>query len=112
MAKLYLDENVDAELCDLLIAYGHDVVSVFKAGKSGDSDEAVMTFASNENRAVVTHNRRHFLRLHKTHAMDHSGIIVCTYDPDLNALALHIHEAVTQHEPLAGKLIRVIRTNP
>lgn len=112
MARFYLDENIDLSLCQLLIDYGHDVLTVLDASRSSDSDDAVLAFAIEDERIVVTHNRRHFKRLHKTHEGRHCGIVICTYDPDLDALALHIHEAITANEPVAGKMIRVVRSNP
>lgn len=112
MARLYLDENIDTSLCLPLIEYGHDVITVLDAGNSGDSDEAILKYAIENTRAVVTHNRRHFMRLHKAHEEIHCGIVICTYDPDLVMLALHIHEALDTNEPIENKLIRVTRTNP
>ena len=49
-----------------------------------------MAFATAESRIVLTLNRRHFIRLHQA-MPDHRGIIVCTYDPDFEALAGRIH---------------------
>jgi Protein of unknown function (DUF433) len=40
--------------------------------------------------AVVTFNRRHFIRLH-TEISAHAGIVVCTRDNDMAALADRIH---------------------
>ena len=43
------------------------------------SDRQVLEFATTNGRAVVTLNRRHFVRLHLEHPT-HAGIVVCTYD--------------------------------
>jgi hypothetical protein len=42
-------------------------------------------------RAVVTLNRRHFIRM-PAEVSSHAGIIVCTRDDDMMALADRIHD--------------------
>jgi hypothetical protein len=81
---------------------------VHELGREGDPDEHVLVFAISDDRAVTTHNRRHFKRLH-ARISDHSGIIICTFDPDTAGLAQRIHQAIIANEPLHGKLIRVHR---
>jgi hypothetical protein len=82
-------------------------LTVQEAGYSGQAvpDAQVLDFAREQERAVITLNRKHFLRLHQERP-DHSGIIVCTFDPDFSGQAHRIHEALKGEEPLAGKLIR------
>jgi hypothetical protein len=50
-------------------------------------------------RAVVTFNRRHFIRLH-TEVPSHAGLIVRTRDDDVTALADRIHRLIlsTAHQ--------------
>lgn len=60
------------------------------------------------DRVILTLNRRHFIRLHRDQS-DHCGIIVCTFDPDFAALALRIHEAVSERPGLPSQLIRINR---
>ena len=55
----------------------------------GTPDDRVLATAVIEDRVVITHNRRHFIRLHLRNA-EHAGIIVCTADNDLTALAARI----------------------
>ena len=42
----------------------------------------MLAFAVSENRAVLTQNRRYFMRLHSLQS-DHTGIIVCRGEDDL-----------------------------
>jgi hypothetical protein len=72
-------------------------------------DAEVLEFATGEGRAVVTRNRRHFVRLHHDQP-GHAGITVYTFGPDFTALARRIYEAVEPYADLAGTHIRVNRT--
>ena len=64
MALLYADEDFDFEVVELLRQLGHDVVTVQEAGKRGGADVQVLQDAAVKCRAVLTFNRRHFVRLH------------------------------------------------
>ena len=108
MARLYADEQFPLPVVQILRDFGHNVLTVQEAEKAGDSDAEVLAFAVNENRAVLTQNRRHFIKLH-LEKPNHDGIIVCTEDRDLKSLAQRINEAVSQQESLTNKLIRVNR---
>ena len=110
MARVYSNENFPLPVVEKLRALGHDVLTVQEAGKSDQAidDTEVLAFATQENRAVLTLNRRHFIRLHRADS-DHSGIIVCTFDPEFNAQAQRVHEAIIDLSSLAGQLIRVNR---
>ena len=79
-------------------------------GNAGDAvpDTEVLRFATAENRAVLTLNRKDFICLHQQSPI-HAGIIVCTSDPDFPAQAEHIHQAIAADGDLAGKLLRVNR---
>jgi hypothetical protein len=61
--------------------------------RQGFSDAQVLAFAISQTRAVITFNRRHFIRLHR-HVQPHYGIIVCTDDRDWIALAARVHQAI------------------
>ena len=71
----------------------------------------MLAFAVSENRAVLTLNRRHFIRLHSLQS-DHAGIIVCKADQDLARMATNINEAISSLATLTGQLIRVYRSGP
>lgn len=110
MARLFADENFPFPVVEALRHIGHDVVTVRDAGKAGQSltDNAILEFATADQRAVLTLNRRHFVRLHETEP-SHAGIIVCSLDLDFEGQAARIDQAVAMHESLAGRLIRVNR---
>lgn len=110
MAQLYSNENFPLPVVDELRRFGHDVMTIQEAGKAEKStpDEEVLAFASVQGRAVLTLNRRHFIRLHREKS-DHAGIIVCTFDPDFAAQARRIHAAIASERQLSGQLIRVNR---
>ena len=69
-------------------------------------DPDVLDFAKSEGRAVLTLNRKHFIRLH-VQTPDHAGIIACTFDAAFSAQAQRIHDAVQREATLTGKLLRV-----
>jgi hypothetical protein len=75
------------------------------------TDEEVLSFAASQGRAVLTLNRRDFVRLHTAHP-DHAGIIVCTQDADLNGQAKRIDQSLVATHNLAGQLLRIVRPNP
>ncbi len=108
MASLYADEQFPLPVVKLLRTLGHDVLTVQEAGNAGLPDPDVLAFAVSNNRAVLTQNRRDFMRLHRLQP-DHTGIIVCTDDQNLERLATRIHQAISTEETLKGKLIRVVR---
>jgi hypothetical protein len=110
MASLYTDEHFPLPVIELLRTFGHDVLTAQEAGNANlrIPDENVLAFAVSHGRAVLTQNRRHFIRLHNQQP-DHAGIIVCTRDLNWERLATRINEAIATEEILRGKLIRVNR---
>lgn len=110
MARLYTNENFPFPAAAALRQRGHDVVTSHDAGQSNQAiaDADVLSFATASERAVVTLNRRHFVRLHAERPR-HAGIIVCTFDPDFDALASRVHEAIKDADSLIEHLVRVNR---
>ncbi len=110
MARLYSNENFPLPVVEELRRLGHDVLTTQDTGEAGraKSDDAILGFASDAGRAVLTLNRRHFVRLHGERP-DHAGIVVSSVDLDSAALAERIHRAMEANAPLAGKLVRVNR---
>jgi hypothetical protein len=108
VARFYADENFPRPVVEALRLLGHDVLTAHEAGQANQKilDPAVLAFAHARERAVLTINRKHFIRLHHAGA-EHSGIIACTEDPLFGELALRIDEA-TRGE-LRGQLIRINR---
>ncbi len=110
MARLYSNENFPLPVVEELRRLGHDVLTIQEAGQANQEfpDEAVLSFAAENNRAVLTINRMHFISLHKSNAT-HQGIIVCSIDLDFARQARRIDEAIQSHNTLAGILMRVNR---
>jgi hypothetical protein len=110
MASLYSNENFPLQVVEALRKIEHDVLTSLEAGQANQSidDDAVLIFATQLNRTLLTINRHDFIREH-TRNPNHAGIIVCTQDPDTEGQAQRIHQAIKDNEPLAGKLIRVNR---
>lgn len=110
MARVYTDEDFPGPATRRLRELGHDVLTAREAGNADRQmpDHDVLRFAHSEGRAVLTLNRRDFIRLHNSGA-EHSGIVACTDDKDFIALATRVHEALCANESSAGKLIRIIR---
>jgi uncharacterized protein DUF5615 len=113
MARLYTNENFPIPVVQELRRWGHDVLTVQEAGTAGQAipDEAVLAFAVEKGRALVTLNRKHFLRLHANDP-SHSGIVVCTFDPDFTRQALRIHQALAEQDDLSDRIVRVNRPAP
>jgi hypothetical protein len=110
MAQLHADENFDYRVVMELRQRGHDVLTANDAGRAGQRipDPDVLAFAVSQQRAVLTFNRRDFIRLHMQ-GQPHCGIIVCTDDRDVVALATRIHQALVHCPMLNNQLIRVNR---
>ena len=110
MARLYANENFPLPVVEELRRLRHDVLTIHETGKARQSvpDEAVLAFARADGRALLTLNRKHFIRLHNEQP-HHAGIIVCTFDPDFVGQAHRIHEAIESQAQLPGQLIRVNR---
>jgi Domain of unknown function (DUF5615) len=109
VARLLADENVPLAVVEALRSHGHDVVTlVGKDLGSGLSDADLLARARADGRAVLTLNRRDFIRLHREQS-DHAGIIACTFDPDFVGQAHRIHAALPADDVLQGILVRVNR---
>lgn len=110
MARFYANENVPEPVVVELRRLGHEIVTMQENGHAGRAvpDIEVLELATADARAVVTLNRRHFVRLHLEHPL-HAGIVVCTFDPDFTTLARRIHDAVRAIPELSGQLVRVNR---
>lgn len=91
MARFYANENFPLPVVLELRKLGHDVLTSLEAGKANRSipDEEVLEFGRSENRALLTLNRKHFVRLHESGAA-HAGIVTCTFDPDVPGQARRI----------------------
>lgn len=110
MADCYANENFPLPVVEALRVSGHNLLTTYESGKAGRavSDEDILAFAIGESRIVLTLNRRHFIRLHQV-MPNHSGIIVCTYDLDFEALAGRIDVELRAYSDWTGRLVRINR---
>lgn len=92
---LYADENFPLRVIEELRRLGHDVITAFEDGRANQSvsDQDLLARATELDRAVLTLNRLDFKRLHFQRT-DHSGIIICTEDPDRIGQAQRITESM------------------
>jgi hypothetical protein len=110
MALLYSNENFPLPAVMELRRLGHDVLTIQETGKADQAttDDQVLEFATNQGRAVLTLNRKHFIKLH-ARVPNHAGIVVCTVDANFIGLARRIDAAIAPEADLTCKLIRVNR---
>ncbi|NER50874.1 MAG: hypothetical protein F6J92_30230 [Symploca sp. SIO1A3] len=108
MAALYADEQFSMKATQRLRTLNHDVLTVQETGNAnqGIPDDEVLAFATHHNRAVLTLNRRDFIRLHNQNST-HAGIIVVKDDLNKIQLAERIDKAIQAEDSLMGKLVRV-----
>jgi uncharacterized protein with PIN domain len=108
MIKLYADENFRQPAVAQLRQLGYDVLTCYEAGQAnqGLSDEEVLAFATQQQRAVITYNRKHFIKLHHRLKL-HAGIIVCAEDRNDQQLAYRVHRQLITHTSLDNQLIRI-----
>ena len=108
--NLYADENFPLPTVEELRRLGHDVLTMYEDSKANQSlpDEQVLALATAKQRALLTTNRRHFIRLHRQNS-SHAGIIACTFDPDFARQAQLIAEAIASQRNLAAQLVRIYR---
>ena len=95
---LYADEDFPHPAVDALRRLGHDVLTAQDDGHRQQPDGVILARAHSLGRTVVTHNRRHFERLHRQ-GDDHSGIISATKDQDFDALAARIDVTLVGRTP-------------
>jgi hypothetical protein len=112
VARLYANENFPMPTVEELRRLGYDVLTTLEAGKAGQAipDEDVLEFAREQQRVLVTLNRKHFIGLHRSDP-NHAGIIVCTFDPDFDGLAQRIQAAIERVEGGTGLPDQLIRVN-
>jgi predicted nuclease of predicted toxin-antitoxin system len=113
MARLYTNENFRKRIVEILRDLGHDVLTSFEAENANLSipDDKVLDFAHENNRIILTFNRKDFIQLHNQN-QTHSGIIVCTEDKENIALAQRIHDEILLLDGNTdNQLIRVNRPN-
>jgi predicted nuclease of predicted toxin-antitoxin system len=81
---IYLDEDVDVLVADLLTSRGFVAVSTRDAGNLGTSDSHQLSYAVRVEKALLTHNRVDFETLANSYlaaGQFHFGIIVAVRRP-------------------------------
>lgn len=76
---IYLDEDVDVLVADLIRAHGFDVKTTLEANKLHSIDEEQLEYAVEQERVFFTHNRVDFESLAKDYfalGREHEGIII------------------------------------
>ena len=63
--ELYLDEDVDVLIADLLKAHGFVARTTRDLGQLGNTDAEQFAYAVSQNNAVLTHNRIDFVIMAK-----------------------------------------------
>jgi predicted nuclease of predicted toxin-antitoxin system len=80
--KLLLDEMYTAVVAEQLRQRDHDVIAVAeRPDLRGTSDEDLLVWARDENRALVTDNQRDFIPIHHrclADGHDHKGLVLTT----------------------------------
>lgn len=102
-ADLYLDEDVDILIAELVRARGFSVMTTRDAGKLGATDNEQLAYAVDEKRVFVTHNRIDFETLATEYyraQKSHRGMIIATRHPphEVTRRLLHILNQTTADE--------------
>jgi hypothetical protein len=110
VARFYSNENFPLPVVLELRRMGHDVLTSMEAGNANKKipDDQVLLFAIADKRAVLTLNRKDFIRLHWQN-VSHCGIVVCTFDAAYERQAKRIFEEVAKISSLDSQLVRVNR---
>jgi predicted nuclease of predicted toxin-antitoxin system len=106
--KLLLDEDSQGNaLVRLLRDAGHDIVTVAEAGLAGQDDPAILAYAKNAGRVLLTRNGKDFLMLHQADS-SHAGILVEHQDaaPSKNMTYRQIVTAIAKIEASGWDLRR------
>ena len=79
MLRVYLDEDVDVLLAQLLGSRGFDCTFASEENHLRWTDEQHLEWATTDARIVITHNRVHFEALARqwwSESKDHAGIVL------------------------------------
>jgi len=82
--KLYLDEDVDVLIVELIRSQKFQAISTDEVGRKGKSDPQQLEYAISRNCVIVTHNRVDFEELARAYFFGnqtHHGIIIAVQRP-------------------------------
>jgi hypothetical protein len=77
--RLFLDEDVWLGLAEALREKGFEAVHVYEVDRGSLNDRAQMAFAVQQQRAILTHNKRHYIPFVAEYywaGKEHYGILV------------------------------------
>ena len=77
--KLYLDEDVDVLVAELILSQGFQAITTNEVRRKGEEDPQQLEYAVSQQCAIVTHNRVDFEMLAQQYFADgqtHHGIII------------------------------------
>lgn len=77
--RAYIDEDIPLSFAQALSNRGVDTLTTGAAGNKGFSDAEQLAYVSQNNRIIVTHNKKDFILLHNEYMRSgktHTGIIV------------------------------------
>jgi predicted nuclease of predicted toxin-antitoxin system len=103
--RLCLDEDVDPLLARIPPGRSYEVLTTQEARRASSTDVDQLAFATQEHRALLTHNTARFNRIAQEWAAEdreHSGIVVSDHLPFKELLArllrlLHHHSQESTH---------------
>jgi predicted nuclease of predicted toxin-antitoxin system len=112
MTGLYSNENFPIDAVIFLKKLGYDVLTSYEAGQAnqGIPDDEVLAYATEQNRAVITLNRKDFIQIHRS-GVTHCGIIICKDDRDYSGQVNVLHHYLQFQANLHNHLIRVQKHN-
>ena len=102
--SLYIDEDASKKFATVPRELGYDAVTTAEAGQLEADDEEQLKFATEQGRAILTFNAKHFQALHTRYCQEgreHAGIIVLnrkvSFSENLRRL-LRLLDSVTAEE--------------
>ena len=81
---LYLDEHIQISLAEALRSRGIDILTTQEAHNTGLEDTQQLAFATDNNRVLLSYNRRHFAKIHYQWVSihrPHAGIVLSDQMP-------------------------------
>lgn len=113
MARFYLDENISRDAEHLLTRYGHDALHSVDLGHRAMPDPQHLFAAADDNRILLTFNRRDFELLHQFWTSlnawgnldrPHSGILTAVGEINDLQWANLVHAFVRQRQNLDNQM--------
>lgn len=114
LIRFYSNENLDADLVQVIREFGYDVLTSYEANQANQSipDNAVLQYAIADNRCILTFDRSDFLTLHRS-MINHCGIVACReMNDDYSVQVQALHEYVNYGQAnLQNRFLRLLKRN-